>query len=157
MPKLRTGDIAPDFELSDQSGENVKLSDYRGRKVLVYFYPKADTPGCTKQACSVRDNLERLVGEGVEVLGVSGDSISKQKKFYDKHGLGFKLLSDGDTKIAHDYGVLGEKSMFGKSYIGINRSAFLIDEEGKVAGAWYKIKPLETVDTVISAVEAMKS
>ena len=153
MAKLKEGGIAPGFELEDQNGKMVKLSDFKGSKVLVYFYPKAGTPGCTKQACSVRDNLGELSELGIEAIGISGDAVKRQKKFDDKNGLGFRLLSDSEVKVANAWGVLGEKSMYGKRYIGIIRSAFLIDEEGKVEGAWYKIKPLETVEKVLASVK----
>jgi peroxiredoxin Q/BCP len=145
MAKLNTGDQAPDFELTDQDGKNLKLSDYTGKKLLVYFYPKADTPGCTKQACSVRDAREELTDLGVEVVGISPDAPAKQKKFDDKYGLEFPLLSDPDNAVAKAYGAWGEKSMYGKKYEGIIRSSLLIDEQGKVVENWYKVSPKDTV------------
>jgi peroxiredoxin Q/BCP len=151
MAELGRGEAAPDFDLFDQNGENVKLSDYSGKKVLVYFYPRADTPGCTKQACSVRDNMATLKSLGITVLGISPDTPSKQKKFDEKYGLGFPLLSDPDHKAAEAYGVWGEKSMYGKKLFGIVRSSFLIDGDGTVIDRWYKVKPLDTVEKATAA------
>ena len=145
MAELKRGEPAPDFELADQNGATVKLSDYSGKKVLVYFYPRADTPGCTKQACSVRDNMAALGSLGITVLGISPDPPSRQKKFDEKYGLGFPLLSDPEHRTAGAYGVWGEKSMYGKTYEGIIRSSFLLDEQGKVVRAWYKVSPKDTV------------
>jgi len=145
MPKLNPGDQAPDFELKDQEGQLVRLADFKRRKLLLYFYPKADTPGCTKQACSVRDSREDLSGLGVAVVAISPDDTARQKKFDAKYGLGFPLLSDSDNVVAQAYGVWGEKSMYGKKVKGIIRSSFLIDEADRIIRAWYKIKPEETV------------
>ena len=141
MP-LSPGDKAPAFTLEDQTGAKVKLSDFKGRKVLVYFYPKADTPGCTTQSCGLRD-VKDEIGDTV-VLGISPDKPDKQKKFDDKYSLGFPLLSDVDHAVADAYGAWGEKSMYGKKYMGIIRSAFLVDEKGKIAEAWPKISPKDT-------------
>jgi peroxiredoxin Q/BCP len=143
--QLKVGDKAPDFCLSDQDGREVCLDDCRGRKLLLYFYPKADTPGCTKQACSVRDALEELAEIGVTPIGISPDQPGKQKKFDTKHGLGFPLLSDPESKVARAYGAWGKKSMYGKTYEGIIRSSFLIDEEGKIIQLSYRVKPQDTV------------
>ena len=145
MAHLKAGDKAPDFVLINQSGEEIKLSDFKGRKMLVYFYPKADTSGCTKQACSIRDANPDLSSLGIAALGISPDKPTKQKQFDDKYGLGFPLLSAPDHQVAKAYGAWGEKKMYGKSYEGIIRSSFLIDEEGNVIQAWYKVKPLDTV------------
>jgi peroxiredoxin Q/BCP len=145
MAKLEVGDNAPDFTLPDQAGKTVRLSTLKGKKVLLYFYPRADTPGCTKQSCSVRDAREDLTGAGVITLGISPDKPEKQKKFDDKFGLGFSLLSDTDHAVAESYGAWGEKNMFGKKVQGIIRSSFLVDEEGKVAQVAYKVKPEDTV------------
>ena len=152
MPQLKKGDAAPDFDLEDQNGTKVKLSDFKGKKLLIYFYPKADTPGCTKQACSVRDSRPELSKSGLTVVGVSPDAPGKQKKFEEKFNLDFPLLSDIDHAVADAYGAWGEKSMYGKKYEGIIRSSILVDENGKVAETWYKVKPLETVPKAIEAV-----
>jgi peroxiredoxin Q/BCP len=141
MP-LKPGDKAPAFTLLDQDENKVRLSSFKGRKVLVYFYPKADTPGCTKQACGLRDAMPK-VGDTV-VLGISPDKPAKQKKFDDKYSLGFPLLADEDHAVAAAFDVWTEKSMYGRKYMGILRSAFLIDEKGKIEQAWYKISPQDT-------------
>ena len=138
MVKLKIGDTAPAFELLEQDSKTVKLSDFLGRKVLVYFYPKAGTPGCTAQACSVRDSAEPLKKAGVVALGISPDKPDSQKKFDEEHNLGFRLLSDPDHKTAEAYGV------WGKSIFGITRSSFLIDEQGKIIGVWYGVSPTDT-------------
>jgi peroxiredoxin Q/BCP len=140
---------APAFTLPDQSGTNLKLSGFRGRKVLVYFYPKADTPGCTTQACGLRDIAGRI-GD-TAVVGISPDKPSALAKFDDKYALGFPLLSDVDHAVAEAYGVWKEKSMYGKKYMGIERSAFLIDEKGKIVHAWYKVSPKDTPTNLLAA------
>ncbi len=145
MSKLRSGDRAPDFRLLDQAGRPHALSDHRGRKVLVYFYPKADTPGCTTQSCAVRDAREDLAALGVDVLGISPDEPEAQAAFDRKYGLGFPLLSDPDHAVAEAWGVWGERSLYGKTFMGIVRSAFLVDEEGRISHAWYKVAPGDTV------------
>lgn len=151
MAELKVGDHAPDFELKDASGETVRLSDFKGRKLLVYFYPKADTPGCTAQACSVRDAAAQLARAGITAVGISPDQPQALAKFDRKHGLGFPLLSDADHVVAEAWGAWGEKTMYGKKYFGIIRSAFLVDAEGRIAGAWYKIKPEDTVPNALAA------
>jgi peroxiredoxin Q/BCP len=145
MPQLKPGDPAPAFDLKDQQGHAVKLGDFNGKKVLLFFYPKALTSGCTKQACSVRDARTELADLGVAALGISPDPMDLQQKFDAKHSLGFPLLSDPSHTVAEAYGVWGEKSMYGKKYEGIIRSAFLIDENGKVIQSWYKVSPEQTV------------
>lgn len=152
MAKLSAGDRAPGFALRDQDGNEVKLSHYQGKKILVYFYPKAGTSGCTKQACSVRHSLADLAAAGVVALGISPDEPDKQKKFDDKNDLGFPLLSDPDHAVADAYGVWGEKSMYGKKYEGVIRSSFLIDGDGKVVESWYKVRPADTVSKTMAAV-----
>jgi peroxiredoxin Q/BCP len=139
MIKLKIGDTAPGFKLLEQNSKTVKLSDFAGKKALVYFYPKAETPGCTAQACSVRDSAEPLKKAGIVALGISPDKPDIQKKFDEHHNLGFRLLSDPDHKTAEAYGV------WGKSIFGITRSSFLIDEKGKIIGAWYAVSPVDTV------------
>ena len=143
--KLKVGDKAPAFTLLDQAGAKHALAAHKGRKVLVYFYPKADTPGCTTQSCSVRDARAGLGKRGVDVLGISPDKPTAQQKFDTKYGLGFPLLADEDHAVAEAFGVWGEKSMYGRKYMGIVRSAFLIDERGRIAQAWYGVSPKDTV------------
>jgi thioredoxin-dependent peroxiredoxin len=152
MP-LEPGDKAPDFTLLDQNGEPFSLSkSLRARKVwhLIYFYPKADTPGCTAQSCGLRD-ISGQVGDTV-IVGISPDKPAKQKKFDTKYGLGFPLLADEDHAVAEAYDVWTEKSMYGKKYMGILRSAFLIDEKGKVEQAWYKVSPADTATNLLSSI-----
>lgn len=149
--RLEPGDPAPDFELTDQDGATVRLSDHRGRRLLVYFYPKADTPGCTTQSCAVRDAREDLSALGVDVLGISPDDVSSQRAFDDRYGLGFPLLADTDHRVAEAYGVWGERSMYGKTYMGILRSSFLVDPEGRIERAWYKVSPGDTVPNAMAA------
>ena len=149
MAELKTGDKAPAIALQDQDEKTVKLSGYKGRKVLVYFYPKADTPGCTTQACGLRDVADDI-GDTV-ILGISPDAPEKLAKFDDKYGLGFPLLADTEHEIAEAFDVWREKSMYGKKYMGILRSAFLIDEKGKVAEAWYGISPKDTPANLLEA------
>lgn len=148
---LKAGDPAPDFALPDQHGNTVRLSDLRGRKVIVYFYPRADTPGCTTQACSLRDAHEPLQVAGATVIGISPDKPDAQARFDTKYGLGFTLLSDPDHAVADAYGAWGERSMYGKKYMGIVRSAFVIDEQGKIVEPFYKISPKDTVPKALQA------
>ena len=145
MATLEPGSKAPAFSLMDQEGKKVRLSDFKGKKLLVYFYPKANTPGCTKQACSVSASLKDLKNLGIAAVGISPDPPEKQMKFDLKYRLGFPLLSDPDNEIAKTYGAWGEKSMYGKKFEGIIRSSFLIDEKAIVIHAWYKVKPENTV------------
>ena len=146
---LSPGAEAPTFTLSDQAGRSISLADYRGRKVLVYFYPKADTPGCTTQACGLRDILGQI-GDSA-VIGISPDPSTKQAKFDQKYGLGFPLLADEDHAVAEAYGVWTEKSMYGRKYMGILRSAFLVDEDGRLDQVWYKISPADTPKKLLAA------
>ena len=153
MASLKAGDDAPNFQLTDQNDNEVKLENFKGKKLLVYFYPKADTPGCTKQACNVRDARKELADLGVDVIGISPDKPAKQKKFNNKHDLGFALLSDQDNAIAKAYGAWGVKSMYGKKYEGIIRSSMLIDEDGKVVETRYKVSPKDTIPKAIRALK----
>jgi thioredoxin-dependent peroxiredoxin len=148
----KPGDKAPDFTLMDQHDEELTLSSLRGRRVLVYFYPKADTPGCTKQACGLNEILGDI-GD-TAVLGISPDKPSKQAKFAEKYGLGFPLLSDPDHEVAEAFDVWKEKSMYGRRYMGIERSAFLIEADGTIAEAWYKISPADTPKNLLAALAA---
>ncbi|HMK10906.1 MAG TPA: thioredoxin-dependent thiol peroxidase [Acidimicrobiales bacterium] len=149
MAELKTGDKAPAVSLHDQDDKVVKLSGYKGRKVLVYFYPKADTPGCTAQSCGLRDILPDI-GD-TAVIGISPDKPAKQKKFDEKYSLGFPLLADTEHEVAEAFDVWREKSMYGKKYMGILRSAFLIDEKGKIAEAWYGVSPKDTPKNLLEA------
>jgi peroxiredoxin Q/BCP len=130
MTELKEGDKAPVFEGVDQNGQRVLLSDFKGKKVILYFYPKDDTPGCTAQACNLRDNYQELINKGFQVIGVSTDSVKSHKKFELKFSLPFPLIADEEKKIVEQYGVWGAKKFMGKSYMGTNRTTFVIDEEG---------------------------
>lgn len=155
MPTLAAGAKAPAFTLVDQNGNKVRLSDFKGERVVVYFYPKADTPGCTTQSCELRDHRKALAKLGATVLGVSPDAPEKQKRFDDKYSLGFPLLADVDHTVAEKYGVWGEKVNYGRKYMGIIRSAFVVDEKGRVAAAFYKVSPKDTVPKVQRALAAL--
>jgi thioredoxin-dependent peroxiredoxin len=151
MSKLAVGDKAPAFALRDQHGKLVRLSSFKGRKVAVYFYPKADTPGCTTQSCNLRDAMPDLKKLGIDVVGISPDAPAKQLKFDEKYSLGFPLLADEEHETAEAWGVWGEKALYGRKFMGIIRSAFLVDEKGKVAGAFYKVSPKDTVPKITGA------
>jgi peroxiredoxin Q/BCP len=151
------GAPAPDFELPDQDGEPVRLSALRGRTVVLYFYPKADTPGCTTQACSIRDRAGEYAAAGVKVIGVSPDPVAKVKKFHDKKDLNFTLLADADHAVCDLYGVWGEKSMYGKTYMGAQRSTFIIDADGCVAHVIPKASPKTHDDEVLAALADLRS
>lgn len=140
MKHLKIGDKAPDFNTTNQDGEAISLRDFKGKKVVLYFYPKDNTPGCTTQACNLTDNYEMLLKKGYEVLGVSADSAKSHKKFIEKFNLPFSLLMDEDKKIINDYGVWGEKKFMGRIYDGIHRMTFIIDEEGIIADIIEKVK-----------------
>jgi peroxiredoxin Q/BCP len=150
MPEA--GDIAPDFELADQDGRPVKLSDFRGRKVILYFYPKDDTSGCTTQACGLRDSASEIDTRNAVVLGVSPDSAKSHRKFADKYELPFTLLADTDHRIAEQYGVWKEKSMYGRKYWGNERTTFLIDAEGRITEVLHKVKPAAHVEDVLARI-----
>jgi peroxiredoxin Q/BCP len=154
MTELQPGDTAPAFSLSDQHGNTVALGDFKGRKLLVYFYPEADTPGCTTQSCDLRDHRQEFAGLGVDVIGISPDEPSKQLAFDHKYSLGFPLLADTDHAVAEAWGTWGEKTYKGKTYVGIIRSSFLVDEEGRIERAWYKVKPENTVPEAQAALAA---
>jgi thioredoxin-dependent peroxiredoxin len=139
-PRLEVGDKAPSFSLPDADGNTVKLADYKGRKVIVYFYPAASTPGCTTQACDFRDSLAELNDAGLDVIGISPDKPAKLAKFRDEQKLTFPLLSDPDREVLTAWGAFGEKTMYGKTVEGVIRSTFVVDEEGKIAEAQYNVK-----------------
>ena len=155
MAMPEAGDPAPEFALPDQSGETVALADLRGRWVVLYFYPRADTPGCTTQSCALRDAEPDLKKLKAVVLGISPDTPEKQAKFDDKYGLGFTLLADTEHTVAEKYGVWGEKVNYGRKYMGIIRSAFVIDQAGKIAAAFYKVSPKDTVPKVTKVLEEL--
>lgn len=146
------GEPAPDFELSADDGSTVKLSDLRGQKVVLYFYPKDDTPGCTKQACELRDRTKEIETRGAVVLGVSPDSVASHQKFKNKFSLPFRLLADTDHQVAERYGVWKEKSMYGRKYWGVERSSFIIDEDGVLSKVLPKVQPAEHVDRVLKLI-----
>jgi thioredoxin-dependent peroxiredoxin len=149
----RVGDPAPDFTLPDHNGDPVSLADLRGKTVVLYFYPKADTPGCTTQACGVRDHRVDYASAGATVLGISPDPVSKVKKFHDKYALDFALLADEEHKVAETYGVWVEKSMYGRKYLGNERTSFIIDADGRVAEVLRKVKPAEHDELVLRALQ----
>lgn len=151
MTELTIGDTAPDFTLPGDGGQDISLSSYRGRKVVLYFYPKDDTPGCTTESCAFRDNLPHFKSLGVSVVGISKDSVKKHDKFKAKYDLNFPLASDESSDVCERYGVWVEKSMYGRSYMGIDRSTFLIDEDGKIQALWRGVKVPGHVDTVKAA------
>ena len=153
MITLKVGDKAPDFELNDQEGNIVRLADFKGKKIVLYFYPKDDTPGCTKEACDFRDNFRELKKSNVEVLGVSNDDLESHKKFSSKYSLNFPILSDTDKKISRDYGVYDLKEKFGQQYYGITRSTFVIDESGRIESIFYKVNPEQHINEIIEAIK----
>ena len=154
---LQTGDQAPDFELPNQDGEPVRLSDLRGEPVVLYLYPKADTPGCTTQACGVRDHQADYAAAGATVLGVSPDPVSAIKKFHGGQGLNFTLLADEGHAVANQYGAWGEKSMYGKKYMGVNRMTYIIDADGTIAHVVPKASPKTHDDVVLKALAELRA
>lgn len=148
---LEEGDNAPDFTAKDQNGKDIKLSDFRGKRVVLYFYPKDDTPGCTKEACSFRDANDIYAEKDIQVLGVSTDNEASHQKFISKFNLPFTLIADTDKQIVNDYGVYGEKNMYGRKYMGVNRKSFLIDEQGKIKKVFDKVNVSEHADEVLKA------
>ncbi len=149
---LKVGDVAPDFELPDETGAMRRLSDLlAGGPVVLFFYPAAMTAGCTQESCHFRDLAAEFAAVGARPVGLSADPVEKQQEFATRHSLGFPLLSDPEHAVAEAYGVWGERSMYGKKYMGIIRSAFLVDEDGKVAQAWYKVAPKDTATNLVTA------
>jgi peroxiredoxin Q/BCP len=152
--KPRLGDPAPDFSLPADDGTTVSRESQLGKRYVLYFYPKDDTPGCTTQACSMRDNFERVMATGIEVLGVSPDTVKSHQKFRAKYGLPYRLLADEDHAVAEDYGVWVEKSFVGKTYMGVERSSFIIGPDGRVEHVLERVKPAEHVDLLLGALAA---
>jgi len=152
--RLEPGDTAPDFTLSDADGHQVALSSFRGQRVIVYFYPAAMTPGCTKEACDFRDNLAELNGQGIQVLGISPDQPAKLARFRDQEGLTFPLLSDPDHAVLEAYGAYGEKKLYGKATVGVIRSTFVIDADGKIEKAMYGVRATGHVARLLTEVGA---
>ena len=153
MADLKIGSKAPNFTLPTDGGGDITLADFKGQKVVLYFYPKDDTPGCTKESCSFNENLKAFNKLGVQVIGLSKCSVKKHDKFKEKYGLKFPLASDEDGDVCEKYGTWVEKSMYGRKYMGIDRSTFLIDENGKIAQAWRKVKVPGHVEEVMEAVK----
>jgi len=149
--KVKEGDKAPDFAVPDTKGKTVRLKDLRGKKVVLYFYPKDDTPGCTKEACSFRDSFATFKRRGIEVLGVSLDNERSHQKFTQKYSLPFRLLADTDRAVSEAYGTYGEKKFMGRTYMGNNRMTFLIDEKGKIKKIFSKVKPEDHAEEVLQA------
>ncbi|SMD06835.1 thioredoxin-dependent thiol peroxidase [Pedobacter nyackensis] len=154
MSELKEGQKAPDFSAKDQQGNTVSLDQFKGKTVVLYFYPKDDTPGCTAEACNFRDNYQGLTAQGIVVLGVSTDDEKSHDKFVNKHSLPFTLLADTDKKIVEDYGVWGEKNMYGKKYMGTNRTTFIIDENGVIA---HVIKKVDTKNSTAQVLELLST
>jgi len=152
--KLKEGDKAPDFAVPDAEGKMVRLKDLRGKKVVLYFYPKDDTPGCTKEACSFRDSFAAFKRRGIEVLGVSLDNEKSHQKFAQKYSLPFRLLADTERSVSEAYGTYGEKKFMGRTYMGNNRMTFLIDEKGKIKKIFSKVKPEDHAEEVLQAFNA---
>ncbi|HQN92651.1 MAG TPA: thioredoxin-dependent thiol peroxidase [Prolixibacteraceae bacterium] len=153
MATLKIGDLAPVFKGQNQHGEEISLSTYRGKKVILYFYPKDNTPGCTSEACNLNDNYSMWLAKGYEVIGVSPDSVASHKKFADKYGLGFNLIADTEHKILEAYGAWGEKSMYGKSYMGVLRTTFVINENGNISDVFEKVDTKNHTNQIISKIQ----
>lgn len=158
MTNLTAGDKAPNFSLpSDDQDKEIKLSDFKGQKLVLFFYPKDNTPGCTKESCAFRDLKADFEAENTAVIGISKNSLKDHDKFRSKHGLNFPLLSDENGTMCEDYGVWVEKSMYGKTYMGIERSTFLIDENSTIVKAWHKVKVDGHVDDVLETIKRLKA
>jgi peroxiredoxin Q/BCP len=154
MTNLQAGDKAPDFKGLNQNGETVQLSDFAGKKLILFFYPKDNTPGCTAEACNLRDNFAALREKGFELLGVSPDSQKKHQNFINKYELPFPLLADTEQEVLNAYGVWGEKSMYGRTYMGVFRTTFIIDAEGKIQHVFKKVKTKDHTNQILEALEA---
>jgi thioredoxin-dependent peroxiredoxin len=152
---LQAGQKAPDFNLLNEKGENVTLNDFKNQKVVLYFYPKDDTPGCTTQACSYRDHFDEFVRRGYQIIGVSKDDLKSHQKFLEKYELNFTLLSDPDTTVIQDYGLWKEKSLYGKKYMGTARTTFLLDEEGIITKVFENVDPKGDVQQVLTFIDSL--
>jgi peroxiredoxin Q/BCP len=152
---LQAGQKAPDFNLLNEKGENVTLNDFKNQKVVLYFYPKDDTPGCTTQACSYRDHFDEFVKRGYQIIGVSKDDLKSHQKFLEKYELNFTLLSDPDTTVIQDYGLWKEKSLYGKKYMGTARTTFLLDEEGIITKIFENVDPKGDVQQVLTFIDSL--
>lgn len=153
MSKLEVGDVAPDFKGLNQNGEQISLSDYNGKKVILYFYPKDNTPGCTSEACDLNDNYNMWLSKGFEVIGVSPDSVASHKKFAEKYQLNFNLVADTEKEILQQYGAWGEKKMYGKTYMGVLRTTFVINEDGRIDQVFEKVKTKEHTNQILSTLK----
>lgn len=155
MQKLESGDFVPDIKLPSSSGKDISLADYKGKKIVLYFYPKDDTPGCTTEACDFRDNLKTYAELNAVVVGISKDPLSSHEKFIKKYGLPFELISDTEGKLLEAFGVWKEKSMYGKTFLGVERSTFLIDENGKIVKEWRKVSVSNHVAEVLESIKSL--
>lgn len=153
MSKLEVGDVAPDFKGLNQNGEQISLSDYNGKKVILYFYPKDNTPGCTSEACDLNDNYNMWLSKGFEVIGVSPDSVASHKEFAEKYQLNFNLVADTEKEILQQYGAWGEKKMYGKTYMGVLRTTFVINEDGRIDQVFEKVKTKEHTNQILSTLK----
>ncbi len=153
MAFLNKGDKAPNFSGVDQNNEPISLTDYKGKKLILYFYPKDNTPGCTAESCNLNDNYDSWLAKGYEVVGVSPDSVVSHKKFADKYGFSFRLIADTEKEILQAFGAWGEKNMYGKKYMGVLRSTFIIDEEGVIEEVFTKVKTKDHTNQILKALE----
>lgn len=153
MTHLKAGDKAPDFKARNQNGEIISLSDYKGKKVILYFYPKDNTPGCTAESCNLNDNYSSWLDKGFEIIGVSPDSEASHLKFIAKHNLGFNLIADTEKEVLEAYGAWGEKKMYGKNYMGVLRTTFVIDENGVIETVFEKVKTKDHTNQILEALE----
>lgn len=153
MSKLKKGDMAPGFKGLNQNGEQISLSDYSGKEVILYFYPKDSTPGCTSEACNLNDNYDMWLSKGYEVVGVSPDSVASHKKFAEKYNLNFNLIADTEKEILQQYGVWGEKKAYGKTSVGVLRTTFVIDKEGRIVDVIEKVKTKDHTNQILSTLE----
>jgi peroxiredoxin Q/BCP len=156
MPYLNIGDKAPDFKVADQDGKQVSLANFAGKKIIIYFYPKADTPGCTAESCNLRDNYNDLLGKGFKIIGVSPDNQLMQKKFAEKYNLPFTLLADENKEVIKSYGAWGLKKMYGKEYEGLLRTTYVIDKKGKIEQVFKKVKTKDHASQILQAMELEK-